>query len=155
MNDLFFIKAKRMLSYDEGVSTRLYDDITGQIAYGAQGKITGGIGHNFQDNPLSEGAIDFLFTEDLGKAVSDIKRIFPEFEAFSENRQFALLNMIFNLGATRFKNFHKMIEAIHGQEWHRAAKEAKNSLWYHQVKSRGARIEAMIRDDIWPEEYNK
>jgi lysozyme len=152
MNDLFFIKAKRMFVYDEGVSAKLYDDLSGHIVHGNQGKITGGIGHNFEDNPLSEAVIDLLFTEDLGKAVHEAKKIF---EAFSENRQFALINMLFNLGATRFRNFNKMIDAIHKQDWRKAGVEAKNSLWYVQVKTRGERVVSMIENDEWPEEYNE
>jgi GH24 family phage-related lysozyme (muramidase) len=153
MNDLFFIKAKRMFVYDEGVSDKLYDDRSGHQVRGSNGIITGGIGHNFEDNKLSEAVIDLLFTEDLGRAVSEAKKIFPQFEAFTENRQYALINMLFNLGASRFKNFHKMIEAIHANDWVRAGREAKTSLWYHQVKSRGTRIVKMLTDDIWPEEY--
>ena len=142
-----------MLTYDEGISRKLYDDQSGNIIHGDPGKITGGIGHNFEANDLSDGVIDLLFTEDLGRAFSAAKKIFIEFEAFSENRQFALINMLFNLGATRFQNFHKMIQSIHDQNWAQAAKDARNSLWYIQVKSRGERIVEMLADDVWPEEY--
>ena len=55
-------------------------------------------------------------------------------EAFTEGRRRALLDLRFNLGPQKFRGFKKMIRAIHSGDWAGAAVELKNSLWWSQVQ---------------------
>lgn len=151
MNDNFFIKAKKMLSYDEGESVRAYDDATGDIVRAPKGNLTIGIGFNL--DATTEEVVDLLFTYSLGVALNEAKRIFPHFESYSEYRQFAIINMLYNLGATRFRKFTKMISAIQRFEWKEAAYQATHSFWFEQVKARGDRVVEMLEHDAWPDEY--
>ena len=73
--------------------------------------------------------------------------IFGDVKHFSENRQKALLNMMFNLGYNKFTGFKKMIAAIKLNDWEEAAEQAKDSRWYRQVgKSRSERIITRLRE---------
>lgn len=60
-------------------------------------------------------------------------------------RRDALVNMVFNLGLTRFAAFHKLIAAVRVGDFSRAAFEASESAWDKQVGARAERIEHMLR----------
>lgn len=53
-----------------------------------------------------------------------------------EEKRLALLDMLYNLGETRFRKFTKMIAAVKKQQWEKAAKEVRNSIYYKQVTNR-------------------
>ncbi len=104
------------------------------------GKLTIGVGRNIEENGISEDEAHFMLVNDINKSISELQSIFSKYKFFSENRKKALIDMIFNLGKTRFLKFKKMIKAIKEDDWNEASKEAKDSRWYKQVKSRGGFI---------------
>ena len=65
-------------------------------------------------------------------------------EEFSDNRKIALIDMRFNLGPSRFRGFRRMIAAIKKGDWELAGKEAMDSKWATQVKSRSGVIYAQL-----------
>ena len=65
----------------------------------------------------------------------------------SEKRVAALLDMAFNLGEPRLRKFTRLIDAVKERDWTRAVAEAKNSLWYVQVRNRGKTIVELLKDD--------
>lgn len=81
------------------------------------------------------------------------QRLFEDVKIDNEIRQEALLNMMYNLGVTRFLGFKKMIEAVRQNNWEEAALEAQNSLWYEQVPGRARRIVAELKtgEENFPE----
>lgn len=110
------------------------------------GKLTIGFGRNLDDVGLSEGEAEFLLRHDLSRAEEDVVRVFGQaFDRFTRARQIALVDMMFNLGKTRFLGFRRMIEAIRAGDWGRAAEEAVDSRWYRQVGDRGVRVVQMLR----------
>lgn len=109
------------------------------------GKLTIGWGHNLEDNGISVEVAEQMLDEDIQRAYKDITYVFPDFQNFSRNRQNALIDMLFNLGLTKFCLFTKMIEAVRKGDWSRAAKEAKDSKWHNQVGSRAVEIENLLR----------
>lgn len=127
-----------MFSKDEAVRFKPYDDSTGRAPI-ISGKLTIGIGRNLTDRGITQDEVEYLFQNDFKYAVADALSIFPEFEFYSTYRKLAILNMLF-IGRARFLGFTEMIKAIKAKDWIRAAEEAKNSLWYTQVKSRGQRV---------------
>lgn len=148
-----FELAKHMLTIDEGNRPDLYDDATGKPAFCEKGNITGGIGHNFNANPLSLEVIHILFIEDYRRAITDCLTIYRNFERLSQPRRLALINMSFQLGGGRLKGFKKMNEAINNEEWAIAAIEAAHSYWYAQVKNRATRVIYMLEHDVIHEDY--
>jgi lysozyme len=53
--------------------------------------------------------------------------------------------MAFNLGLTKLNKFEKMKAALGQNDYSRAADEMVDSNWYKQVKSRGPRTVALMR----------
>lgn len=110
------------------------------------GKLTIGIGHNLE-MPISKNAALLIARDDLGIAVKGLMRVFPKFYNYGRPRQYALTDMMFNLGSPRFKSFKKMIAAVKDEDWEKAAAEAKDSRWYVQTKRRAKRDIFMLREN--------
>lgn len=133
------MQAFNMLMIDEGISYKPYVDTVG--------KVTIGIGRNLTDRGITEATVKQMFWEDLGRCFNEANEIFSyQFEEFSRCRQLAILNMLFNLGKSRFLGFTKMINAIRSEMWAIAAREALDSKWAHQVGARADRIADLFMD---------
>ncbi len=126
----------RDLKRDEGFRSKPYKDTVG--------KLTIGYGRNLDDVGISEREAEQLLKYDLVVADSDMGN-FYWFDDLTVNRQRALLNMMYNLGATKFKKFTKMIAAFETENYPLAADEALDSKWATQVGSRAERIADLIR----------
>lgn len=114
------------------------------------GKTSIGIGRNLDDVGLSDDEVDYLFANDLKRA-QDAASKYPWFADLSEVRQAAIVDMIFNLGPSRFAGFRKFIQAMSERQYARAAAELVDSRWFRQVRRRASRIRLMILNDEWPE----
>lgn len=144
------------LKIDEGYEVHPYKD--------TMGIWTGGVGRNFEAVRFSLGErlclqkygidpagvcdsaitlpdelIELMLTNDIDRADALCASIFPAFDSFSQNRQDAFVNMAFNLGP-KIRGFQHMISAANSGDWMRAAVEAQDSSWYHQVGDRAVRI---------------
>ena len=109
------------------------------------GKLTIGYGHNLDDLGITEEIADFMLEFDIESAKNDLHKVFgPRVNMFSYNRQNALIDMMFNLGINRFKGFRKMIAAIKVDDWKEASRQALDSKWSKQVKSRAIRDSILI-----------
>lgn len=110
------------------------------------GHWTIGYGH-LLSNGIPEAVAEQILQEDIKIAKYNLESVLPA-SILNQTRQDALTNMVFNMGLRRFKTFKKMIEAIRLGDWKQAKKEALDSLWHQQVKSRAEEIADMFdRDD--------
>lgn len=123
------------------------------------GKLTIGIGHNIDANSLpnemqdflnengfiTDEMIDELLDEDVAVATAYCEKLYPLFDTFSDNRQMALIDFIFNVGYGTAKTFVNTNKAINDERWEDAADNFEKSLWYKQVKGRAKEIVEMIR----------
>lgn len=129
------------LEYDEGREPWLYDDATAKRVVAPLGKITGGVGHNFEANPLSSAVIDLLLDEDLAVAIAAARSLYPHFGSLSYQRQHALTMMAFQIGKWGLSKFFETNRAINSFRWARAAECARDSLWAReQSPNRAARV---------------
>lgn len=129
-------KMKEELRRDERLKTKPYLDTVG--------KLTIGYGRNLDDVGITEAEADFLLMNDINGSISDLDMAFPIWKELSENRQMALLNMVFNLGLHKFMTFRKMHAAIREGDFDKASQEALDSLWARQVGSRAQRIAVQL-----------
>lgn len=144
-------RLREQLSKHEGRRRFVYDDATGKpVAIGSQirGKLTVGVGRNLEDRGLSDDEIDYLLDNDICDCISNAQK-FRWFEGLDPVRQAVIVELIFNLGPTRFSTFKKFIKAVSEQRWQNAAAELKNSVWYTQVKGRGDTLIAQVTTGEW------
>ena len=64
-------------------------------------------------------------------------------------RQYALLDMCFQLGFKGLCGFKKMLEAMRWGKWVKAAEECLNSDYARQTPARAKRIARLIKEGIW------
>jgi len=100
------------------------------------GKLTIGVGRNIEDNGLTKDEIMYLLKNDIERCEKELKKIFTDFDNLPENVKIVLIDMIFNLGETRFKKFEELIKAVKKRNWDRAIIEIKNSKRCRQLKKR-------------------
>lgn len=117
---------------DEGLKLKPYMD--------TEGKLTIGIGRNLDDVGISRTEAAHLCSNDVLNAIQGLDDNFPWWRKIGDVRQRALLNMAFNLGLPRLKQFRMMLAALESGEWEAAAREALDSKWAEQVGDRAKRI---------------
>lgn len=124
------------LKRDEGVREKPY--------YDSVGKISIGVGRNLDDKGLRPDEIRFLLKNDIEEALADARK-FSWFPRLDRPRQRVIVNMIFNLGAPRFRNFKKMLAALEKQDYIKASEEMLDSKWARQVGVRAQRLADIMR----------
>lgn len=124
------------------------------------GRWTIGIGHNMEDEPLPEEMQRFLdangyitdemiyelLEKDIEDAINDAWDLYPNLESYSEARQAALIDFLFNVGkrvALQFKRFNR---AVNEEKWDNAAKHLLESKYARQVGQRAQTIARMLRE---------
>ena len=89
---------------------------------------------------------DFIFGVDFHNAIIDCKRLFPSMETYSDARQRALVNMMFQIGETKLRKFKRMRVAIAVEDWGKAADECLDSIYARKFQNRAGRIARMLRE---------
>ena len=112
------------------------------------GKLTIGVGRNLEERGISEEEALYLLNNDISECIKDLQKIFTDVESFAtlpENVQKVLIDMRFNLGASGFRDFKKMIKAVKDRDFSRAALEMQDSKWFEQVGNRGSVLVKMMQ----------
>ena len=124
------------------------------------GKLTIGVGHNIDANPLpidikrhlekygsiDNEMIDRLLNADIRHAVADCQVIFPAFNTFSDNRRMALIDFVFQLGFAGARRFTRSVNAINAEKWDDAARYMSESLWARQTPTRAKEVIQLIKE---------
>ena len=93
----------------------------------------------------------FLLANDIEDAVKDLSN-FEWYENLDPIRKKVVIDMRYNLGPTRFRQFRRMIAALSVGDYKAAAAEMVDSRWYHEVGNRSKRLVRMMESG---EDYEK
>lgn len=129
-------KLKRQLTEHEDRKNFAYKD--------SVGKWTIGIGHNLEDTPISDRAVDTIFEDDLTYHITALQRALPWIDQLDEVRQHVLVDMAFNLGVVGLLKFKKMLAACKEGHYSDAVTEMKDSVWWYQVGNRAKVLAYMM-----------
>ena len=135
LNEALKSRLIKQLRLHEGVERFPYRDTVG--------KLTVGVGRNLTDKGLQDHEIDYLLTTDINEVVSAADR-YTWFGALTDNRKLVVVDMLFNLGQTRFEKFKRMIAAIEAADWEQASEHMLTSKWASQVKGRATTLATMM-----------
>ena len=108
--------------------------------------LTIGYGRNLDDHGISEAEAGVMLANDIAAAVAGCRSAFDWFDGLSAGRKQALADLCFNMGLPRLQGFRQMLAAFAAGDFDRAASELEDSLWFHQVGTRGPRLVALIRE---------
>jgi lysozyme len=148
MND----KLREMLIRHEGYRKIPYADV--------KGIKTVGVGHNLVANPLNSAMAEYLqehgeltdemisdlLEDDVEVAQIGCRKLYPKFDDFSENRQNALTDWVFNVGLGTARSFHQTNLCINLGNWQGAADHLIDSEYARQVHKRAFEISDLIRN---------
>ena len=108
-------------------------------------KLTIGVGRNLDDVGITREEALFLLDNDIVRVRREVLKSFPWFSHLNAVRQNVVLNMVFNMGLPRFRQFKKTIAAIKAKKWDEAADEMLDSRWARQVGRRARELATMMR----------
>lgn len=111
---------------------------------------TVGYGHNCQDKSISQDIADRLLQDDVREAIHDC-RSFTWFDALNEVRAAVIVNMVFNMGLTRFRGFIKTIGYLELGGFGLASEEMLDSKWARKDVShdRSGTLSRMMATGEW------
>jgi lysozyme len=111
------------------------------------GKITIGVGRNLTDKGLSDSEIDYLLMNDIRECTDDLKT-FLWWDDLDEVRRNVLIDMRFNLGPSRFRQFRATLMAVGMGDYVTASDQMLKSKWAAQVKGRARRLARMMATGV-------
>jgi lysozyme len=131
---------KDMISEHEGKRLDMYQD--------SENIWTVGVGHNIQERGISEAVCSLMLEEDIEEAINDADT-FRWFEDLNDPRRAVIVDMVFNMGLTRFSGFKKTIQFIENELYNSAGIEMLDSKWANQVGRRAIRLSEIMKTGEW------
>lgn len=129
-----------------------------------RGKLTIGIGRCVETNPFTAEELKvvgdwkhgitremayYLLRNDIARCEKECKKRIPFFDKLDDQRQYALLDMTFQLGIKGVKKFKRMLEALGRGNYHEAAAQCLDSTYAKQTPKRAQRIAKLIDTGVW------
>lgn len=136
----------------EGFREKPYLDCCGkywrECVCAKKGRLSIAYGRNLDDVGISRLEAEVLLDHDLYQAEVNCKKAFAWFDTLSELRQRAVVELIYNLGIEKFKEFRQTIQAIKAGQFVAASFHLLASKWKTQVgPTRSNRIARYLRDE--------
>ena len=131
-------KLLEMLKRHEGVKSHVY--------LCSAGYETIGVGRNISKSGmgLSEDEVDYLLENDIVRVIKELSSEYPWFRGLDDVRKDAMIDISFNLGATRLRGFKRALAAMEVADYTTAAKEFLDSKWSRDVKGRATELCYMV-----------
>lgn len=113
------------------------------------GKLTIGVGRNIEDRGITYDEAMYLLENDLTLYHVELMKAFPVVDQLDVVRQYTLVNMAFNLGITKLRQFKMMWAAIEDNDFEVAAQEMLNSKWASDVGQRSLQLSEQMRTGLY------
>ncbi len=131
-------KLLEMLKRHEGVESHVYRCSAGYE--------TIGVGRNISKSGmgLSDDEVDYLLENDIVRVIKELSLEYPWFKNLDDVRKDAIIDIGFNLGATRLRGFRRALAAMDAADYKTASLEFLDSKWSRDVKGRSTELAYMI-----------
>jgi GH24 family phage-related lysozyme (muramidase) len=124
----------------EGLRLSSYLDTTGHW--------TVGYGHRCAEGTrVTPSEAESLLAADIAEAGRGAKRVFPSFASHPQHVQDVLVEMVFQIGATKALTFKRFGAAISSSDYAGARREMLDSRWYKQTPGRVRALVARLDQD--------
>lgn len=133
---MYIGKAAELIKKHEGLRLKPYKCTAGKISIG--------YGRNLDDNGITKYEAETMLNNDIQNCYAECVKL-KCWNSLNEARQAVLLDMCFNLGISRLKNFKKMLAALDRADYTSAAVEMLESNWAKQVKSRATELSEIMK----------
>lgn len=98
--------------------------------------------------PITDDRILAVFEEDFLDALEDAESLVDGLYNKPDAVIRVLVNMAFNIGRSRLRQFKKMLYAIEQGDYNKAADEMEDSKWYTQVGRRSKELVNIMRYEV-------
>ena len=148
-------KIIKRLEFHEGLMLKPY--------YCPMGKMTIGIGHNIEARAwtdeerkaigdwkqgITRNMAYMICRNDVNLCLDKLKTL-DFWESLDDERQYALIDMCFQLGWFGLKKFKKMLKAMSEKNYSMASYQCLDSTYAKQTPKRAKRIAKLIRTGVW------
>lgn len=119
-----------------------------------EGYWTIGIGRNIDPENgigLSDEEVEFMLENDILRVMQELASEYPWFSDLDDVRKDAMIDIAFNLGATRLRGFRRALAAMEAGNYKEAATEFLDSRWARQVGGRALELTDMIASGEYAE----
>ena len=113
-----------------------------------------GIGRNVDVNGglgLSDDEVDYLLENDIARVIKELSLAYSWFNDLDDVRRDAMIDISFNLGATKLRKFVLALDAMEKADYKSASEEFLDSEWSRTVKGRSVELASMIATGEYPE----
>lgn len=128
---------RKWLPIEEGVRYKPYMDTVGKVSIG--------IGRNLSDCGIRKDECELMFTNDVQDALNVLRRNYPIYDQLDEVRQAVLLDMCFNLGWDRLRQFKQMLGHVERGDYISAGAAMLQSKWARQVGKRATTLSRRMK----------
>ena len=148
-NSLFEIIKEDLIRH-EGYIREIYLDSEGYETFGVGHLVTElDVEHTWPvGTPVTDERILAVFEEDFLDALEDAESLVDGLYNHPDAVIRVLVNMAFNLGRTRLRQFKNMLAAIEARDYKKAADEMEDSKWYRQVGRRSKELVNIMRYEV-------
>jgi lysozyme len=142
-------KCKEQIKRHEGLRLKPYQDTLGFW--------TVGYGHFLgKADKASAGAITLeeaeeIFEQDFWEAYNEAKELVVSWGGLTAPRQSVLVNMTFNMGAKKMREFRQTLAAIEAGDYQQASDRMLASKWAGQVSRRAIELAMQMKSGDWQE----
>lgn len=136
LNDL-----KQQLIKHEGLELMPYKCSAGYLTIGA--------GRNLESRGITYDEAMYLLENDLTLYHTELMKAFPVVDQLDVVRQYTLVNMAFNLGITKLRQFKLMWAAIEDRNFEVASQEMLSSKWSRDVGARALQLSEQMRTGLY------
>lgn len=142
-------KLEDSIAFHEGFRSHPYLDSVGvpTIGYGCT-RYPSGRAVTLADMPITEAEARGIMQLDILRAHL-IACHYAWFSLLSPPRQDVVVEMLYNLGATRFDGFRHLHAALAVENYPEAAMQMADSKWAHQVHERAERLERQMLTGVY------
>lgn len=133
------LRLAQSIRQHEGLRLKAYQDTNGVW--------TCGYGRNLQELEITVEQADTWLIQDIAKSIKELDRAFEGWRDHSETRQNVLIEMMYQMGATRLAGFIQFWSAMRAKDYKRAAQEMLSSRWAKQTPKRAITLAARMETD--------
>jgi len=114
----------------------------------SMGFLSIGFGRNISNTGpgITEAEAEMLLMNDIHRTLEECYKAFPFFENLSSERRSAVCQLVFQLGLTTFRKFHKTLRHLEDGEFDLAADELLRSRFAEQTPARAKRMAKLLRE---------
>lgn len=128
------------LKSDEGFRSHVYQDHLGYWTIGF-----GRMVDKRRGGGITRAEAEYLLKNDIMRTYASLRTSIRGFDQLPANVKRALINMAFQMGVDGLLSFENTLRLLEAGDYHAAADEALNSLWYKQTPERAKRVTDWMR----------